>query len=80
MLASNITIARIPQTLFTFSPPLLLEAYDSGDNIIMFVNGILQYHDHGTSARNRYLTFKQSFFGLVPVTLQKTDYYTKQLP
>ena len=79
MLASNITIARIPQTLFTFSPLLLLEAYDSGDNI-MFFNGILQYHDHGIPARNRYLTFKQSFFGLVPVTLQKTDYYTKQLP
>ena len=79
MLASNITIARIPQTLFTFSPLLLLEAYDSGDNI-MFINGILQYHDHRIPARDRYLTFKQSFFGLVPVTLQKTDYYTKQLP
>ena len=45
----------------------------------MFINGILQYRDYGIPARNRYLTFKQSFFGLVPVNLQKTDYDTKQL-
>ena len=79
VLASNITIARIPQTLFTFGRLYLLEAHDTGDNI-MFINGILQYHDDGIPTRNRYLTFKQSFFGLVPVNLQKTDYYTKQLP
>ena len=68
VLASNITIARIPQTLFTFGRLYLLEAHDTGDNI-MFINGILQYHDDGIPTRNRYLTFKQSFFGLVPVTL-----------
>ena len=56
----------------------MLEAYDTSDNI-MFINGILQYHDYGIPARNRYLTFKQSFFGLVSVNLQKTDYDTKQL-
>ena len=62
VLASNITIARIPQTLITFDRLSLLEAYDTGDNI-MFI------HDFGIPTRNRYLTFKQLFFGLVPVTL-----------
>ena len=46
----------------------------------MFINRILQYRDYGIPARNRYLTFKQSFFGFVLMTLQKNDYYTKQLP
>ena len=64
VLASNITIARIPQTLITFGRLSLREAYDTGDNIIFI-------HDCGIPTRNRYLTFKQLFFGLVPVTLQK---------
>ena len=56
----------------------MLEAYDTSDNI-MFINGILQYHDYGIMGLWDPLTFKQSFFGLVPVNLQKTDYDTKQL-
>ena len=56
----------------------MLEAYDTSDNI-MFINGILQYHVYGIMGLWDPLTFKQSFFGLVPVNLQKTDYDTKQL-